>query len=321
MEDVFAHRSQSNGEAHWMRTAWRGFRHDWVGLLRVHPKTLESHRRDAGATWVLGCTVSLLMIPLAGGCSATRVRSPDRLDKGYVIVLPGIEGSSFLNANVAKGLVDGGIPSAIDVYDWTAGSILLFPVTLRGFERNKHQAQIVAQKIMDYQDRYPGRPVHLIGHSGGGGVAVLALEALPSGRTITGAVLLAPALAPDYDLRRALRRAEFGIYNYYSPHDVGFLKAGTTVLGTIDGRHTSAAGARGFTMPWGLDKEDRQLYGAKLHQQRYTSKMAESGHSGGHTGWANRQFVAQWLAPVIYSQIDAHTEYAADVRKQATQHP
>ena len=27
-------------------------------LLRVHPKTLESHRRDAGATWVSGCTVS-----------------------------------------------------------------------------------------------------------------------------------------------------------------------------------------------------------------------------------------------------------------------
>jgi NAD(P)H-hydrate epimerase len=28
-----------------------------INALRVHPKTLKSHRRDAGATRVLGCTV------------------------------------------------------------------------------------------------------------------------------------------------------------------------------------------------------------------------------------------------------------------------
>jgi len=161
------------------------------------------------------------------------------------------------------------------------------------------------------------RASHLIGHSGGGGVAVLTLEALPPDRKITSAILLAPAIAPDYDLRKALRRTQYGIWNFWSPYDVGFLKAGTTVMGTIDGRHTSAAGATGFVAPWGLDDEDRRLYGAMLHQQRYTQKMAEYGHTGGHIGWANRRFVASWLAPIITSQSDntASLEYAADTQR------
>lgn|GEM_PF-545044 len=265
--------------------------------------------------------IGLLTVPLVSGCTPTKVRSAERFDKGYVIILPGIEGVSYLNANIAKGLVDGGVPSTIEVYDWTAGSVLLFPVNLRALDRNKRQARIVARKIMDYQDQFPSRPVHLIGHSGGGGLAVLTLEALPPDRTIASAILLAPALAPDHDLRRAMRRTEYGIYNYYSPHDVGFLRAGTTIMGTIDGRHTSAAGACGFTLPWGLDKEDRQLYRTRLHQQRYTRKMAKSGHSGGHTGWAKRGFVAQWLAPVIRSHVDAQTEFASDVLPSGATQP
>jgi pimeloyl-ACP methyl ester carboxylesterase len=226
------------------------------------------------------------------------------------VILPGIEGKSPANVSIAKGLDDGGVRSAIEIYDWTTGAAF-FGLNLRYLERNKREARHIADRIMDYQDRYPGRPVHLIGHSGGGGVTVLALEALPANRKVTGAILLAAAVAPEYDLRQALRRVDRAVYNFYSPYDVGFLKLGTTIMGTIDGRHTTAAGVRGFRIPWGLNEEGRLLYSEHLRQQRYTGSMARSGHAGGHFGWSDRQFVADWLAPIVHSN-------SARVRSQAT---
>ncbi|NLX13717.1 MAG: hypothetical protein GXY44_08715 [Phycisphaerales bacterium] len=252
---------------------------------------------------LIGAVGVLIPVALLPGCSTSKLQTADRLEKGYVVVLPGIEGKSFLNVNIARGLDDGGVRSYIKIHDWTPGTLLLFPVTMRAESRNQRQARRVAQMIIDYQDKYPNRPVHLIGHSGGGGLAVFTLEALPPQRRIASAILLAPALAPTYDLSRALRRTEYGIYNYYSRRDLGFLGAGTTIVGTIDGEHTSAAGAVGFQVPYGLSEEGRELYRTRLHQQRYTPKMAESGHSGGHLGWADRKFVAEWLAPILRTQI------------------
>ena len=248
----------------------------------------------------------------ASGCGSLKeFRTPQRAEAGYTLVLPGIEGRSVWNTNIVKGLADGGVPSAIEVYDWTVGPFL-FPVNLRDIERNRREARRIAAKIVQYQDANPGKPVHLVGHSGGGGMAVLTLEALPPNRRITGAILLAAAISPDYDLSRALKRTDAGIWNFYSPYDMGFLVAGTTVMGAIDGKHGKAAGAVGFVRPWGLSEQDRALYRTRLHQQRYSHDMVSSGHAGGHFGWADRTFVAKWLAPLVYSQIDTRTRYAAD---------
>jgi pimeloyl-ACP methyl ester carboxylesterase len=268
---------------------------------------------------LLGLVVLAAML-LPGCGRAVRYHTPERVRQGYTIILPGIEGASYLNANIAKGLVNGGVPSSIEVYDWTA-SAFLFPVNLRNYARNQREARKVARKIMTYQDANPGKPVHLIGHSGGGGIAVMALEALPANRTVTSAILLAPAVAPTYDLRRSMRRTQYGIWNYHSPYDMGFLGAGTTIMGTIEGRHTRAAGAVGFDVPSGLNEEERQLYSTRLHQQRYTRRMADSGHGGGHTGWANSGFVAQWLAPLVNSQIEAQARFAADTAPQRPRSP
>ena len=258
----------------------------------------------------LPTVAKVCLLPLLTGCGpAVRIESPERLAQGYVIVLPGVEGRSFLNADVAHGLEDGRVPYAIEVYDWTAGSVFLFPVNLRGLERNRHEAGKIAARIIAYQDAHPNRPVHILGHSGGGGLAVLTLEALPRGREITSAILLAPALAPDYDLCRALRRTQLGIWNFFSPYDVGFLAAGTWIMGTIDGKHTPAAGQKGFVLPEGLDRQRRQLY-LNLHQTAYEPRMAQSGNTGTHTGWANRRFVAEWLASLINSQRPTDTRPA-----------
>lgn len=268
-------------------------------------------RRAAAASFAFMAAATLVVL---SGCNSTRgLKTSSRLERGYVVVLPGVEGKSHLTTSVACGLADGGVPSAVEVYDWTVGLPWVTPVlNLRAASHNRNEARKVAHKIVDYQNRFPGRPVHLIGHSGGGGVAVWVLEALPPGHEITCAILLAPAISPEYNLAPALRRTRMGLYNFYSHYDVGFLNVGTTVAGTIDGRHGRAAGAVGFSMPWGLSSEDRQLYSSRLHQQRYTSKMAESGHLGNHFGWANRRFVAEWLAVLVNTQMDAQAHYAVD---------
>ena len=272
---------------------------------------LEMRRRgrQGACRWLLGCrsVFALVVVGLSfsgSGCSSLKeLRTKERLRHGYVIVLPGVEGHSALNTNIAKGLADGGVRSGIEIHDWTVGpSWVSAVVNLRFSGHNRNEARRIARKVISYQHRYPGRPVHIIGHSGGGGIAVYVLEALPANCKVTSVLLLAPALSPDYDLRVAMRHTEYGVYNFYSPYDVGFLKVGTSIAGTIDGRHTRAAGAVGFSIPWGLDQDDRKLYGSHLHQQRYLSKMADSGHRGSHTGWSNRQFVAEWLAPLIRSQ-------------------
>jgi len=183
--------------------------------------------------------------------------APERLEKGYTAVLPGCMGNKALDPNMIKGLTDADIPSAIEMYDWTGGSANLV-YNLRGLKRNRREAKKLAEKILDYQDQYPGRPVYLVGYSGGAGLAVMALEELPADRKVTGVVLLAAVLAPDYDLRVALSRTESGIHNFYSPYDVPVLMVLSTVFGTMEGRHTIAAGAVGFKTPKDLQGADRR---------------------------------------------------------------
>jgi pimeloyl-ACP methyl ester carboxylesterase len=240
-------------------------------------------------------------------------RTPARYQRGLTIILPGIEGRSYLNENVASGLGKGGVPGAIEIYDWTLGGTVTWLPNLRLLSHNRAEAAKIAEKIVTYQNAYPGKPVSLVGHSGGGGVAVLALESLPPERKIALAMLLAPALSRDYDLRKALSRTDAGIWNYYSHADMGFLGLGTTVFGNIDGGHGPAAGAFGFIEPWGMDRADRALYGRMLHQQAWSPQMAEAGNYGLHTTWARESFVAKWLAPVVLSRYTNQTQYAADV--------
>jgi len=228
----------------------------------------------------------------------TDVAFPERLEQGYTIVLPGIWGSAPLDHGIVKGLVDANVPSTVELYDWTEGPMLLV-YNLRALAHNRIEASKIAGKIVAYQGRYPGRPVTLIGYSGGAAVAVLALESLPPGRKVTNAVLLAPTLAPDYDLRMALNHAERGIHSFHSPADAPLLMVLTTAVGTMEGRHTVAAGAVGFSVPRGVADNQREAYTAQVSQQAYSLEMLAAGHPGGHFGWTSPAFVAKWIAPMV----------------------
>lgn len=253
--------------------------------------------------------LSAAMLWVCAGCTVSHLGRADRMKYGLTLVLPGIEGRSKYNIDIARGLDDGGVPGAIEIYDWSTGVPLGGLVNLMALERNREQARKIADRIIMYRRDHPQAPVHLVGHSGGGGLAVLTLEALPPDVRVTSAVLLAAAVSPDHDMSRALSATEKGIWNFYSNADVGYLQVGTGLFGTIDRKHTRAAGAVGFRRPTTAPSRVLRAY-EKLHSVEYTRAMADAGHRGGHTGWADREFVSLWLAPVLLATGDGRAGYA-----------
>jgi pimeloyl-ACP methyl ester carboxylesterase len=271
-------------------------------------------------SYLLHCIAVVLVPCLLFGCTATPVAKqsicphssdaalavssdshllfPERLDQGYTIVLPGIWGAQPIDYGIVNGLQDGDIPSAIELYDWTAGAFWLV-YNLRAIEHNRSEARKIAAKIVDYQDRFPGRPVHLVGYSGGASMVVLTLEALPADRQVTSAILLAPSLASNYDLRPAISHTSGFLSNFYSPLDLPILMVLTTAFGTTDGEHTIAAGAIGFQVPGKPGSRQRRIYESHVRQQSYNLCMLTDGHCGGHFGWTSRAFIAQNVAPLL----------------------
>jgi len=213
---------------------------------------------------------------------------PERLAQGYIIVLPGIEGRSLLNHGIAAGLNDAGLPYGIEIYDWTDGPLWAI-YNLRSRKLHERQSRLVREKILAYRSEYPGRPVFLVGHSGGGALSLLTAEGLPEGTGVTGIVLMVPAISPSYSLDRALAHVERGIWNYCSYGDVVYLGALTTLFGTVDGKHVPAAGAVGFARP--VD--------ARVHQIPFQIPMLRDWNAGGHLTCTNRTFVRKWIAPLI----------------------
>lgn len=247
-----------------------------------------------------------LAVPLGkrAGKIPAELRDASRLEQGLTLILPGLNGESTLHESLAKGLADAGVDCAIDIYDWTTGHILLFWWYLCDWQRNLAQAGKIAGKIVDYQQQYPGRPVHLVGYSAGGPMALLALAALPPGHTVDRVILLGAAVSPEFNLAPALQAATGGIWNFQSPIDQFFLGLGTLVFGTLDRRHRVSAGAIGFKLPEGLTDVEQQLYATRLHSIVYEWKMAGSFHFGGHFGWTNRVFVSEWVAPVLLGEFE-----------------
>ncbi len=240
----------------------------------------------------LWCWVTFLVAPLGWFFRGRYVQrlEPERLEQGLVLILPGIEGRSFLNISLMQGLLDGGVPYGLEIVDWTTGNKFLAIYHLRAWRRNLRIAAQLAERITRYQQDYPGRPVWLVGHSGGTGMSVLTLAALPEETKITGLVLMASALSPGFDLSTAFSHVERGIWSFHSWNDWLFVGIGTTLFGTMDGWHMPGAGMLGFRTP----QESRPL-----KQTGYHPVMATQFNLGGHFGCVHRVFVEERIAPII----------------------
>lgn len=261
------------------------------------------------------CRATVIALPLSMtlfGC-APPLPPPDfQMHEQLIYVLPGIEGPSRNNRNIVQGLKDGGVDANIEVFDWaTPAGIFNWFAHLTDQRRNRRQAIRLARTILAYQKKYPDHPIFLVAHSGGAGIALSAVELLPETAAVEGVILLAAAVSPDHDLNQALARTRRGIWNFYSRRDVGFLVLGTSLLGTMDRKYTSAAGAVGFRRPADLDSQQVETYQRKLHDISYRKEMRRDRNYGTHNGWTHPRFVARWLAPIVLDQPMPPAESAA----------
>ena len=223
--------------------------------------------------------------------------TPSRLENGLVIILPGIEGESELNRNIRRGLLLAGIDRALPIYNWGrpipgVGMLL----NQMDFVGNRLAGVRIAKFIEEYQDKHPGRPVYVVGHSGGGGVAVFTAEGLSEGRQIDGLVLLSASIWAGYDLTKALGRCGNGVANFYNKGDVGLLAIGTTITSNVDGMRGPSAGLNGFDRLTSLDPADKRAAYSKLYQ------VEISRHGGDpHTAATRPRYVSDYIAPWILS--------------------
>ncbi len=238
-----------------------------------------------GSAMLAGCT----------GASKSSFTTSSRQERGMVLILPGIEGEGALSYAIRQGIDNADVKSSLPIYRWGwpipgVGMVL----NQVDFLRARAVGKDVAKYVAKYQKKYPGRPVHIVGHSGGGAIAVFAAEELPDGHKVDGLILLSPSLSAGYNLTDALTKTRKGIINYWSPGDIALLVLGTTLFGNLDGIHGPAAGAMGFT-----NSKNASAGGGKLYQGKWSEAMSASGHHGGHMDTASSGFVASWVAPWI----------------------
>jgi pimeloyl-ACP methyl ester carboxylesterase len=155
--------------------------------------------------------------------------------------------------------------------------------------------QHLADQVVAYRQAYPGRKVHLIGHSAGCAVVLAAAERLPP-NSVDRLILLAPSVCTSYDLRPALRGAR-AIDVFYSEEDRWILGLCMTIVGTADHGCRTAAGRYGF-IPIVECPGDGELY-ARLRQHPWHAAVQWSGHDGGHYGNNRSDFLRAYVLPLL----------------------
>jgi pimeloyl-ACP methyl ester carboxylesterase len=234
----------------------------------------------------------------------------------YLLHLPGIGGTRNIDDAMAKGFRQGGFTGDVDIHDWTGTDAGL--TALIAHDRHRREAKLIAQKITERFDKEPSAPIYLTCHSGGGGLAVWALEDLPDRVKISTLVMMSPALSPQYDLTAALRHVSGKAYVFSSMQDVLVLGIGCKTFGTIDGIKTDAAGRVGFVPPANADP----VQYAKLVPMPYQKDWVYYGDYGDHVGAMNRRFARQVLAPLVLSgKLPAPVAETSNAVGNATIHP
>ncbi len=215
------------------------------------------------------------------------------LERGLVVLLPGVEGGGWVMGAAAAGLRDAGWDGAIRVIAWGRRPLGTFH-NLMSHEKNRAEARDIAEEIAEYRRAHPHAPITLAGLSGGAGMCLFIAEALSEDVMLDRILLIAPALSPTYDPAPAAERCRRGIVSFYSDLDWLMLGVGTSTFGTIDRRFGTAAGKVGF-----LDDNGRLRNEPWLTQIGWCENWLRTGHYGGHLGGLCRKWARDILAPHI----------------------
>lgn len=230
----------------------------------------------------------LLVAGLATGCAATDF-GPGA-ENGLIVYVPGAGNVDRGEIGLQKGLDRLGYRGAFVTLHWTYSYNIMIDQSVRAFARlaSKHLASV----LQEYEDRYPGREVNIVGLSAGTAISVWALEDLRPEYRIKNLVLLSGSLSYDYDVSRALERIDGKIYNYYSMTDAVLIGA-MKFTGTLDGKLlTDGIGAVGFEPPFETDR---------IVNTPWTPDFEKYGYLGGHLDVTAPDFVEHFIAPQITS--------------------
>ncbi len=239
--------------------------------------------------------VSALPI-LCGACAALPTPTVTQLDRGLIWMIPGIRGTPSMLAEACRGLEDAGVRSAIEVYNWQRMELFGALANLLDHERNVGHAAELAKSITQYSRNHAGRPIDVVGYSGGGGLAVMVAEALPEDVHLRNLILVQAAISPNHDLSAALARIDGKLINFHSAFDWAIHGLGTRALGTMDRANVASAGKDGFNLEMAVPDEALRW---RVEQREWTLAMLASGHYGGHFGMLTYGWNKKHLAPYL----------------------
>lgn len=234
---------------------------------------------------------------LAGLTGCVDYTAAERYEQGLVVVLGGAGNLTASPNQIQRGLDNGGVDHAIEIFQWSESHNVLADQT--DIAANRAAAGNVAQRLVAYMDSYPGRPVHLVGLSAGTGIAVFALEQMPPGRSVDGVCLLASSLSDAYDLTRALEHVRNEVTNFQSNAIDLVLGVGVGVAGTVDRGKGIAAGLGGFKLPPSASARTKALYAEKLVEMPWDASYILYGNAGDHLGASSSGFVKHFMAPIV----------------------
>ena len=211
---------------------------------------------------------------------------------GRVFILPGIMNVKFHLAWF-KRMIRRAYPFyEVEVRRW--GTPFGPIANLKAYERNRRTAEELAREIGKYRETHPEAMIHLVGYSGGGGLAVMVVEALEALASIHRLILVAAAVSPEYPLAEKVlpKVREFAV-NYASRYDLQ-IRQGTTFFGNMDGAKQPGAGAVGFSSQH-----------PKLIQVHWRKEMLRYLHLGNHWGYLSPFWQRRYLLPTLDPSADA----------------
>lgn len=208
-----------------------------------------------------------------------------KADVGVTFYIPGAGNVDFGDAGVREGLQAAGYRGEVAAYMWTISFNPAIDQTIR--LNAKLRAKRLADIIEEYMDKYPERPVNLVGLSAGTGIAIWALEDLDPKYKVDNVVLLSSSLWHRYDIGKALERVKGKVFVYYSPYD-SVLAGPMKIFGSIDGVFgEDGAGAVGLHTPHGAER---------VVNIPWRAEYRKYGYNGGHVDSTSAPFVRTFLS-------------------------
>jgi pimeloyl-ACP methyl ester carboxylesterase len=237
------------------------------------------------------------------GCAATSQRSesnravytPATAPVGIVFVANGAGDFQTVSESLGQVLAETSTALQLETFRWSHG-YRRYVLDQVDHENHLRQGSRLAAEVSAYRQACGGRRVYLVSHSAGCAVALAAAEQLPPD-SVDRIILLAPSVCQNYDLRPALRTARLGIDVFYSNDDRWILGLGMRIFGTTERECRTAAGRYGFT-PIVTGPTDSALYG-KLRQHPWDPAVQWTGHTGGHFGNNQPEFMRAYVLPLL----------------------